>query len=110
MTSLLQTALMQQGAIGELVPWIALLTFLYIAYETYFRKEARFIELLTTQKVLVPVLLLIGMALTPASVMAVFGILQPLIEGIVQITTAVLAGILVNALIAWVLRNLVGYL
>ena len=109
MASLLQYSLSQATPISGIAPWIALVAFLYVAYEAFVKKESKFVELLTTNKILVPIFMLVGMALVPSSVVALFGIVEPVVTAIVQIVTGVLFAILLNAGVAWLIKTFTEY-
>ena len=99
------------GPLANFVPYIGIIAFLYIAYLVYWKKDSKMIELLTTQKILVPILLLIGIgAVGAGSVAVAFGGLSPLVMAIIQIVSPILMALVAHSAIAYVLKNVVGYL
>ena len=109
MTSLLMQSL-TEGPLANFVPWIGIIVFLYIAYLVYWKKNSKMIELLTTQKIIVPILFLIGIGAVGAGTVAlVFGGLSPVIMVIVQLISPILIAMLVHSAMAWIIKNFTDY-
>jgi len=102
--ALLDQVLMAQTPIQQFVPWIGLITLIYLLYKVFGEKDAKFIELLGTQKLLIPIFILIALALVPASTTVLFGIAEPLIDVLLQIIIAILMGVAVSAGIVFVAK------
>ena len=98
------------GPLVDIVPTaIGIVTFLVIACLVYWKKNSKIIELLTTQKIIVPLLLLIGIGAVEAGIAVVFGRLSPLIMAIVQIVSPIFMALLVHSAIAWLVKNFTNY-
>lgn len=106
MASLLGQTLVAQTPLTNYIPWIALLVTGYLLYMIFFKKDSKYIELVTTQRVLIPLFMLVALALVPSSVMALFGFAETAIMTVVQIITAFLVSIAVVAGITFVARFL----
>lgn len=98
------------GPLANFVPYIGIIAFLYIAYLVYWKKDKKMIELLTTQKILVPLLLIIGLGAVGAGSIAVaFGGLSPLVMAVLQIVSPILMAMVAHSAIAWVVKNFTNY-
>lgn len=107
MPVLLQAA-MGEISLGNLLPIIGVLSLIAILYKVYVEKSKRVIELLTTQKAILPLLLLLVLGLLPGSIIGLFGIASPVISVIVQVAGAVLVSFLIAGLITVIDQYLVG--
>jgi len=97
MESVLAQALYQATPVSNWTPVIAFLVPVVLLYLVFAKKDRRVIELLTTQKLLVPIGILLALALSPASVMAIFGSVQNIMMAVVQLITAVFIPTIITA-------------
>ena len=97
MASLLAQTIVAQTPLTQFVPWIALLVTGFLLYEVFIKKDSKYIEALTTQRVLVPLFILVALALAPASVTALFGFAETAVTVLIQLISAVLISVTVVA-------------
>jgi len=104
MTSILVQAITMPSGITSFLPWIAIATFLGLMYLVFMKKDKRILEMLTTSKALVPTLFLIALAVIPSTVMSIFGVIEPMMNFLVQAFIAILIAFLLSAIPVYAIR------
>jgi hypothetical protein len=94
-----EVAMSTQAA--QYAPWIAVITFLAGFYLAFIKKDRTFVETLTSMKVLVPAVIFFGIALAPATALAIFGSFQTAITLILAVISAIIFPLLLVAGIVW---------
>jgi len=97
MSALLGQVLFEQTPVQQFLPWIAIATLAYFFYMVFGKKDSKYIEMLTTQRVLIPLFMLVAFSLVPSSVMALFGIAETLVTSLIQIFVSILLPLVVVA-------------
>jgi ABC-type antimicrobial peptide transport system permease subunit len=99
MATMFEAAMSTQ--LAQYAPWIAVLTFIAGLYLAFGKKEKRFIETVTSMKILVPAVIFFGVALAPASALAIFGSFQAAITLMLAVISAIIFPLLLVAGIVW---------
>jgi len=90
--------------VGQYAPWISLITMLAGLYLMFVKKDRTFIETITSMKMLIPVSVFLGVALAPATALAVFGGFAGAISIILGVITAAVVPLIILAALAWLIQ------
>jgi len=104
MTSVLAQAITMPSGLTSFLPWIAIATFLGLAYMVFMKKDKRILEMLTTSKALLPTFFLVAMALVPSTVMAIFGAFEPVMNFLIQAFLSILIPFVFIAIPVYIVR------
>jgi len=71
--SMLYQAITAQTGFESILPWVAVITVGYFAYQVFFAKNKKLVDFFTTNQIVPVAIILLLLALAPATTWAVFG-------------------------------------